>query len=42
MEDQVDSMTKVLVEVVMRLTKIGQQEEHGHGAVYMKSKLSSL
>ena len=41
-EDLVDGVTNVLEEVVMTATKLGGQQEQGHGAVLAKNQLSSL
>ena len=41
-KEQVDSLTKVQEEVVMMLTKPGEQIEHGHSAHISKSQLCSL
>ena len=41
-EDQVDGVTKVLEEVVVTATKLGEQQEQGHGAVLTKYQHSSL
>ena len=40
-ETKVDSVTKVLEEVVMMAIKLGQQQEQGHCADISKAQLSS-